>query len=506
MHVRGGATRVVTFGARFIISMAAVALVGLGITVGPARADDPPKPPTQQAAPVDACTLLETTLTAEGKPAEAKPGETKTPDQVEAEKLAARQRALAKYANQTSWLRVKEGADRLVAPGTATFEIVDPRVAALPDLSKICVRVYSQTAARWDETRIARLSLAAPTSDVPKRLTVTFEVNAPDGVGLWTPVRYLVVAALQDGKEPALAHYWRDLRLTNHWLGIIWSLVLVVGAYVAIARATFGGSWGDLNDRKQLARFLNPVRISSASYGEASMSQLQVLLFTLIVGGLLFHLWLTTFVLSDISEDLLKLLGISAVGAVGARFAHTIKTAPNDQTWRYLIAKGWSEWPTVDESELANFRQLFLTDGRLDVYKFQTAIFTVVVACYVLSAGQSNLGEVKISETMLYLIGISQGVYVAGKAVTDRTTDLEAAAQKMIDLEPQIRQKEAALAPGAARPADLVALDEQYKAAATRAAQEFASLQNKLYPRDPALGPPPTTKVIGQIDPKFLWP
>ena len=78
----------------------------------------------------------------------------------------------------------------------------------------------------------------------------------------------------------------------------------------------------------------------------------------------------------------------------------------------------------------ATLRNLLLTDGRLDVYKFQMAIFTVVVACYVASSGQTSLGDVKISDTMLYLIGISQGVYVGGKAVTDRTTDLEERGQE----------------------------------------------------------------------------
>jgi sulfur relay (sulfurtransferase) DsrC/TusE family protein len=201
---------------------------------------------------------------------------------------------------------------------------------------------------------------------------------------------------------------------------------------------------------------------------------------------------------------LLKLIGISAVGAVGSRFAHTLKTTPNDQTARYLIGKGWYNWNEVDVQELATFRKLLLTDDRLDVYKFQIAIFTIIVALYVIFAGKNGLSDVKISETMLYLIGISQGVYVAGKAVTDRTTDLDAAVQKMIDLEPQIRAKEAALAAGAPRPPDLVALDQQYERAAITAAEEFSSLQHRLYPSDAAGGG--WTKDLTHINPAVKRP
>ncbi len=37
---------------------------------------------------------------------------------------------------------------------------------------------------------------------------------------------------------------------------------------------------------------------------------------------------------------------------------------------------------------------------------------------------------------MLYLIGISQGVYIGGKAITDRKTLIENSIHTMVDLEP----------------------------------------------------------------------
>jgi hypothetical protein len=277
--------------------------------------------------------------------------------------------------------------------------------------------------------------------------------------------------------------------------------------YGFLAWTTYNDDAKSQRGLKGLAYALSPIRISAAWYGEASVAQLQVLLFTFIVAARLFDLWLSTGGLSDVSKDLLTLLGISAVGGVGSKFTQTLKTGLKEETAGYLMAKDWYNWQSVPAREHATLHNLLLTDDRLDVYKFQMAIFTVVVAGYVISSSETSLGEVKISETILYLIGISQGVYVAGKAVTDRTTDLEDAVKKLIDLEPKIRDlDQKILAAGTPPPADLTAerttLAEQYKGAAKTAAIEFAWLQHRYYPT--AAGT--STTNIDDIDPKFLKP
>ena len=157
-----------------------------------------------------------------------------------------------------------------------------------------------------------------------------------------------------------------------------------------------------------------------------------------ILAGILFYLWLRTGLLADISNDLLILLGISAVGAGGAKFTATMKTDLDPKVKAFIIGHGWYNWKTVPAGQTATLRNLLLTGGRLDVYKFQMALFTLVVAAYVLSSGQNDLGVVKISDTMLYLIGISQGVYLGGKAITDRTSRIEDAVKKMIENEAQV--------------------------------------------------------------------
>jgi hypothetical protein len=448
----------------------------------------------QSTTPIDVCQSIDDALAQIGK-------QTSPTDPA-----LATQHALQRLSNQPALVTVKMEGDTVAGPGVTTASIEDKRIDALPDLSKICVKVY-RLRGKWELAPIRQTQLAEKPDKSGKRINVTFEIAAPDSAALFQPpeIRHLLALDMADGKSPTLLNFSTTLTVRSWLWGLVGAILLAIGSYAAIAWATFKPEdAGTLRQIPWLLFVLHPVRISSASYGEASMSQLQVLLFTLIVGALLFYLWFATLILSDISADLLKLIGISAVGAVGSRFAHTLKTTPNDQTARYLIGKGWYNWNEVDVQELATFRKLLLTDDRLDVYKFQIAIFTIIVALYVIFAGKNGLSDVKISETMLYLIGISQGVYVAGKAVTDRTTDLDAAVQKMIDLEPQIRAKEAALAAGAPRPPDLVALDQQYERAAITAAEEFSSLQHRLYPSDAAGGG--WTKDLTHINPAVKRP
>jgi hypothetical protein len=282
--------------------------------------------------------------------------------------------------------------------------------------------------------------------------------------------------------------------IINKFWSTIAALIFVGVFYLLLARVTANADHNSDDIQavtppgKRRIYWLSPVRISAAAFGEASMSQVQVLLFTFIVAGLLFQLWLRTGVLSDISTQLLLLLGISAVGAGGARFTQTIKTNLSDSTSKYLIGKGWYAWPIMPMREHATFGQLLLTDDKLDVYKFQMAIFTIVVAVYVISAGQNDLSNVNISDTMLYLIGISQGVYVGGKAITDRTTDLESAVAKMIDLERQLTTA------SDAQRADLLL---QYADAARTAANEYGPLTHRKIPMNAA---------GTDIDPAYLQP
>jgi hypothetical protein len=397
----------------------------------------------------------------------------------------ARQLALDELATQQSSLQANMGKSQS-GPGetVATFE--DKRIADLQDATKVCVRAFRRPSGSndWNVVPVRKVFVTEKAGDTPKRLNVALTIDKPAGITFLSPSRrftYVLVGALGDASPISFSHA-EIVSVISKWCAIALTLLFVLVSYLFLVIVTYNNETRSLEGPAWLAYTLSPIRISAAWFGEASMSQVQLLVFTFMVAGLLFYHWLISRVLSEMSIDLLTLIGISAVGAGASKFAQTVKTSLKDQTARYLIGKGWYNWEPISARSHATLGKLLLTDGRLDIYKFQMAIFTVIVACYVISAGQANLVDVRISDTMLYLIGISQGVYVGGKAVTDRTTDLEAAVQKMIDLDSQIRALEAKLAPGAARPSELVALDDQYAKAAATAAVEFTALQNRKFP------------------------
>jgi len=359
--------------------------------------------------------------------------------------------------------------------GTAWVMFEGNRIANIKDADagKLCVRAFAGATSRQPrELTIKQAFLDTATKgDNVKRVKVVVEVGPAPG-DLYSNVDFLFVGALADATPATFFNYSKEVTVANNRTATALTWLFVIAAYLLLARVTYKR---DAEDQGKLERFtyvLSPIRISAAWYGDASLSQLQVLLFTFIVAGMLFYFWLSSGVLSDISKDLLILLGISAVGAGGSKFTQTLKSELPGDTARYLIGKGWYDWPLLPLRQCATFRNLLLTDGRLDVYKFQMAIFTVVVACYVVSSGQTSLGDVKISDTMLYLMGISQGVYVGGKAVTERTKDLEDAAKKMMEIDKlPASQKSARVG--------------EYTEAEKTAAIEFASLYNRQIPKHP---------------------
>jgi hypothetical protein len=380
------------------------------------------------------------------------------------------------------------------------------------DVSKICVQVYIPA----ENTRVPLQQVTLLEKDQDKVLKVVFnvETSAVRWYLPWANVDYLVLGVIAGNPatpavEPTFFTHRATFTVADYWVTAILSLLFVAAVYGTLAWATYPrkrdpakpgepkdtknttdpkdvkkpDEMKDLAEGEKLLFALSPVRISAAWFGEASMSQLQVLIFTFVVAGLMLNIFLRTESLTELSMDVLKLIGISAVGTAGAKFTQTLKTALKPETARYLIAKGWYQWELRPIEHTANFRQLLLTDNRLDVYKFQMFIFTIIVALYILAAGQTSLESVKISDTMIYLLGISQIVYVGGKAVTDRTTDLEEAVAKMRELEPKLKDVKPDLTKPEPITPEQKQMLEEYRKAAETAAEEYAFLQNRIYPK-----------------------
>ena len=255
------------------------------------------------------------------------------------------------------------------------------------------------------------------------------DTESPSG-WLYKSATLILGAYPKAGGDPIFS-FSLPVQISNRAYSRAGGIVFAVIAYLCAALATWKKT--GLSGRSSFS--LNPVQITAGVLGDGSISQLQVFFFSLLVASLLFFLWLWTGLLSNISQDLLMLLGISSVGAVGAKYTATLKSRLSEDTAKFLYAEGWYSGPKITTiTERPRFADLLLTNNRLDVYKFQMAMFSVLVAIYILRTGTTDLGEVKISETLLYLIGISQGVYVGGKAISERETSLDDRVKSLIQL------------------------------------------------------------------------
>lgn len=460
------------------LAMTACLLIGL-LPFAAAAADDP-------------CSVLESWLKTTGMETAAYKQAKQEAEKKQASAPDPIRFAINERVKEPSPFRAEPSSQTWPGRGTAWVMFEGKRIAEIKDADagKLCVKVYDR--ARFDDPRELNVKQAfvdtTTKGDNVKRLKVVFELP-PASSDLYSGVDFLFVGVLTDSASPTFFSYFKEMTVANNRTATALSWLFVIVAYVFLAVATYKpDDAGALRGVEWFAYAASPIRIAAAWFGEASLSQVQVLLFTFIVAGMLFYFWLSSGVLSDISKDLLILLGISAVGAGGAKFTNTLKSELTGETARFLIGKGWYDWELLPQQECATLRNLLLTDGRLDVYKFQMAIFTVVVACYVVTSGQTSLGDVKISDTMLYLMGISAGVYVGGKAVTERTRDLEEAVKKMMEIDKL---------PAAQKTAQV----GEYGRAAKIAALEFGPLYNRKIPTVA-----PHEPVRDHIDPAILQP
>jgi hypothetical protein len=432
----------------------------------------------------EVCTRMETKLKGLGDSLEefTKAKEEYTKKYPDPAKAAVRppvntQFALDALTKRPSPFRIETSSDNLPSGGQAWFTITDKTYSN--ERADLCIHLYSRpitqqvlnsegtkTPLKSDFNQVSINQtfrfIDASDNNIPK-YKIIFDVPKPASGTLSADLEFLMVGMA--GED--IFSYTSEEIVTHKYPGVIVALLFVIVIYLLLAWATYNPK--DMDGLTRLRWFLylfSPIRITAGVFGDSSISQVQLVLFTFIVAGLLMYLWMRTGLLASISKDLLYLLGISAVGAGGAKFTATIKSDLSPETKDFIIAKGWYNWLPIPAAVNANLANLLLTSGRLDVYKFQVAMFTIVVAAYVLSSGQNDLGDVEISDTMLYLIGISQGVYVGGKVITDRTTRIEDAVKKLKQLEP---------AAGAAKTAE-------YEAAEKTAKDEFAGLYQLKQP------------------------
>lgn len=225
---------------------------------------------------------------------------------------------------------------------------------------------------------------------------------------------------LSDPQSVLVSVLWFPLFLTLLIIGSIYPGCALIGWYIKNRRFTRGRS--SIADPNQTPpdfwASLDPVQITANSYGRASLGKLQIFGFSLLIFGLMLFYLLRNGVIAELSTDVLYLLGISAAGATGGKLVQLNKRRLSYPNWAWLRRHNWLPRISDDFSARAHWRELITDyDGKeFDVYSFQMAIFSLVVAIALLLTNLSSFQSFHISTVLLGLLGISQGVFVVGRA------------------------------------------------------------------------------------------
>jgi hypothetical protein len=147
------------------------------------------------------------------------------------------------------------------------------------------------------------------------------------------------------------------------------------------------------------------LRIISTQDGYASLSQLQIVLWTLVVGLSAIYVMTLSGNLISISNGTLILLGIAGGAALAAR------------------VPGWSQADPVPPAPTAEpvtpeWSDLIIPDRairEIDVTRLQMLAFTLITAAFVVIKVVVDYEIPTIPDNFLVLMGISNGVYVGGK-------------------------------------------------------------------------------------------
>ncbi len=251
----------------------------------------------------------------------------------------------------------------------------------------------------------------------------------PDGTG-----DYRVTLAFN--RVELFSNYRGVLTLTLAWVALIYLGCAAANAQALRRRAVRDGRPAPAYARA-LRRSLNPAVLTAEMNGRASLSNLQVFGFSLLVAALVLFILLRLGTLADLSADILLLLGIAAVGTAGGKLADQSRNRLSAETYAWLRQKGWLASGQVETC----WSQLFTTDGTLDVTKLQMGAFSLVVAFALGLLGSFDLSTFDIPDTLLGVLGLSQGVYVAGKAVTPPTfRDYDRQVGRLREAEQRYRQ------------------------------------------------------------------
>jgi len=369
-----------------------------------------------------------------------------------------------------------------------------------------------------------RFRLGCPQTEAGAPLTYPAASKAPDRsdatqtvIGIYIPTPPCLWPAAQTAEITVTANiegttgvqpiFKGTLPVSGLWFPLLFTVIVVGLIYPGSAAASWYASVRQYKKKEREAdpgteigeapRFwssLDPVELTKNPYGRASIAKLQIFAFTFIVFALLLFHVLRTGLLANMSTDILYLMGISAVGAAGGKMAYVARRRLSLENWAWLRRKGWLP-AGKDVQTHAKWSELFVDSNtkEFDPYRFQMAIFSLVVAVALITASATGLEAFKIPPEMLGLLGISQVVFIGGQALEDggyQELDKKLTEVQKLAKSAQIAAQKAeaaraeavkAAAPGTTPPKTAAEVEadaerEKYKTALAQAAEMFSGI------------------------------
>jgi hypothetical protein len=351
----------------------------------------------------------------------------------------------------SGFMVMRSVADHLNGSAPALrLENVQQTAKAIPTLEFIISRPDNIPAAEWRaawleavaypadrtpgsiaEADLVRGTVLPPTPE-DDRTAVTALFPALERGG-WLPTRWQVVvfACVDPNYDPAsrrangkeIRAYAREpFFISTFRLSMLTGVLAVAAIYLALGLATrhlqarqiaHAQSTGVIRRGRGAAFWyaMRPTAIAQDSFGVCSLSRFQVLLFTVVVSGVYAYVMARTGKLPEVSNTVLTLLGITLAGSTLARVAEGTSVETQNRLW--LLGTG-----IVDPSpRLPRWLDLVSAEGEIDVTRVQALVFSLFAAGALVVNGTGDLANFSIPEQVNYLIGISQAVYVAGRAL-----------------------------------------------------------------------------------------
>jgi hypothetical protein len=259
------------------------------------------------------------------------------------------------------------------------------------------------------------------------QLQIRLDVKVP--LGIRTPAEII----LSSSNPSWLPNESQRILISSQWLTTIVSSLFVGAIYLCLAIAVHNFYRPSRAKQYRGWKFFDPAVISACDYGAASLANLQILWFSLIVTWILAFGWLVMGKLLNPSMDLLSLLGISGGANVLAKSLTSNKQRLSLESWNWLVDRNYlRKESAIDPINVAKWRDFVVDGGVLDPSRYQLIIFGFMIGVNLLFANVLNLETFKIPAFFLTLQTVSSGLYLFGKSVKPNTKDeLEAKVGEM---------------------------------------------------------------------------